>query len=116
LSGLFLTASFIASFTSLSDRPLTFISFILLLLLIHDFIISFKINPLLNHSLVVLTKKNENDLTGKYEKLGINIKYFNFDNRLFNFGSIPKNIVQIIGEWQRKKPMDAFLKQEITET
>jgi len=59
------------------------------------YILSFKQNKDLNHSVAVLTKRRENELTIKYENLGISIKYFDFDNRLHDYGSITKNIFQL---------------------
>ena len=59
------------------------------------YIVSLKQSELLEHYVAVLTPRTENSLTDKYSLLGINIKYFNFDNRLRNFKSVPKNIAQV---------------------
>lgn len=57
------------------------------------YILSYKFSSALNHKVVVLTGYNDNQLTKKYESLGFEIIYFDFDNRLFSFRSIYKNVL-----------------------
>lgn len=48
-----------------------------------------------NHIVAVLTK-NENDfLVSKFKELGVQVETFNFDNRVFSYKSIFKNIPQL---------------------
>lgn len=56
------------------------------------YINKFKNDKDINHKVVVLTERNDNDLTAKYEQLGIEIKYFGFQNKSVNFRAHLKNL------------------------
>ncbi len=48
-----------------------------------------------NYYLAVLTNQENRFLYNEFLKLNVKIKQFDFDNRLFSYRSIPKNIVQL---------------------
>lgn len=61
------------------------------------YIVNYRSNKDLNHFVAVLTGYKKNDLTDKYEKLGVNIKYFDFKNKSGNINAIIGNIKNTFG-------------------
>lgn len=59
------------------------------------YIINKKQNESINHSVVILTKQDNNQLFEKYRDLKINIGLFNFDNKLFGIRAFFNNLQQL---------------------